>query len=479
MIQRVSGDAARAMRWRLAQLAGVQGIYFLRLLILAKLLAPDAFGLLAIAMIAISVLMRVSDVGMIPALVQRREITTMEQDAAWTVGLMRAGFVALALVVAAPFIARLFNEAAAVAIIQALALRPLIDAGASIGVARLTRELRFRPLALIQLSGALADLLTAVATAPALGVWALVAGALAGSAVMAVASYVFAPHRPRINFAWKTVAPLIHFGRWVLLAGMATLAGTLVTQLAVSRALGATALGLYFLALKVAFLPVDAAGAVVGSVAMPMFARMHGDAQATARSFAMLLSGLGLVLIPAYALLIALAPLFEQALGTRWLGTAPIIRILSLAGVAAILADLLGPLLLGQGRAARVFLLEIVQAGVTIALLWPALALFQVEGAALACLAGNVAALLLAAVWTRRLLPGVLRALHRRLLAALLAAAAAAGGATLSASPWSGMAALFAGAAGGAAAAVAVLWLLNAKLALELGEFRALLHQER
>ena len=63
MTHQISSDAAQALRWRIVQLAGVQGIYFLRLLILAKLLAPDVFGLLAIATIAISVMMRLSDVG--------------------------------------------------------------------------------------------------------------------------------------------------------------------------------------------------------------------------------------------------------------------------------------------------------------------------------------------------------------------------------------------------------------------------------
>jgi O-antigen/teichoic acid export membrane protein len=478
LIHRISGDAAQAMRWRVVQLAGVQAIFFLRLLILAKLLAPEAFGLLAIATIAISVMMRLSDVGMIPALVHRSHATLEEQDAAWTVGLARAALVALVLVLAAPAVGQLFNEMAAVPVIQVLALRPLIDASASIGIARLTRELKFRQIALIYLPGALADLVTAVATAPTLGVWALVAGAIAGSVVTATVSYVFAPHRPRISLAWRAVAPLVRFGRWVLLAGIATLTGTLVTQLAVSRELGAAALGLYFLALKVAFLPIEAAGSVVGAVAFPMFARLRDDAAATARSFAMLLAGFGLVLLPVYALLIVVAPLFEQALGARWAGTAPIVQILALAGVVAMLADLLAPLLLGHGRANRVFALEGVQTAVLLAVLWPAIAWFGVEGAALACLAGNAAALLFAALWTRRFVPGATRNVMNRFAAASVAAAAAAGVAVVLSDFWSGFAALVLTGLAGGATAIAVLWVLNMPFRLELAEYAALLRKE-
>jgi lipopolysaccharide exporter len=472
---RISRDAAQALRWRVVQLAGVQGIYFLRLLILAKLLAPEAFGLLAIATIAISVMLRLSDVGMIPALVHRSDATLDQQDAAWTVGLARAAVVALVLVLAAPAVGRLFNEESAVPVIQVLALRPLIDASASIGIARLTRDLRFRQVALIYLPGALADLVTAVATASTLGVWSLVAGALAGSAVTVFASYLFAPHRPRISLSWRTVAPLVDFGRWVLLAGIATLAGTLVTQLAVSRALGAAALGLYFLALKVAFLPIEAAGAIVGAVAFPMFARLRDDPHATTQGFATLLAGVGLVLIPVYALVMVAAPLLEQALGSRWAGTGPVVQILALAGVAAILADLLAPLLLGQGRSVRVFWLESLQTGMLLAMLWPAIKWFGVEGAALACLAGNLAALLLAAIWTRRLVPGAMQATVNRFAAAGLAATAAAAVAFLIANFWSGLPALAAAVVAGATTVLAVLWILNRPLRLGLAEYATLL----
>ena len=471
----VSQPAALAMRWRAAQLAGIQAVYFLRLLILAKLLAPDAFGLLAIATIAISVLMRLSDIGIIPALVHRRDVTLEQQDAAWTAGLTRAALVTLVLVVAAPVIAQLFSEPAALPIIQVLALRPLIDACASIGVARLTRELKFRELALVYLPGACADLVVAVALAPTMGVWALVAGALAGSSVTVGVSYGLAPHRPRIRLGWRAVLPLVNFGRWLLLAGIATLAGTLVTQLAVSRMLGATALGLYFLALKLAFLPIEAAGSIVASVAFPMFSGLRDDIAATARSFGTLLAGLGLLLLPVYALLVALAPALEAALGARWVGTAPIVRILAVAGVAAILADLLAPLLMGRGQPARVFTLEALQTAVLVAVLWPLLALFGVEGAALACLTGNCAALMLAAILTRRLMPGVLSGAQRRFGAAALAALTAFATASFLAAQWSGFPGLIVGALAGVLSAAAILWLLNARLGLALGEYRLLL----
>jgi lipopolysaccharide exporter len=471
----LGSQAGTAMRWRAAQLAGVQLIYFVRLLILAKLLAPDAFGLLAIAVIAVGVFMRLSDLGMIQALVQRRDATLQQYDAAWTVGVVRAALAALLLSLAAPLIARMFDEPRATGIIQVLALRPLIEAAGSIGVARLTRELKFRELALMQIPGAIVDLVVAVATAPVLGVWALVLGALSGAACTLAMSYVLAPHRPRPTFRWDAIAPLLNYGRWVLLTGIVGLAGTLATQLALSRMLGAAALGLYFLAGKLAFLPIEAASAVIGAVAFPMFAGLRDDPSGTARAFATLLTGLLLLLFPIYALVIVLAPQLEQALGANWAGTAPIMQIMAIAGVTAVFGEIVVPLLMGRGRADQAFVLEIVQTGVLLVVLLPCLKLLAVPGAALAWLLGNAASMVLAVVWAHRMLPGALASSQGRLVAAPLIAVVMAGMASVASGPLSGITGLVAGGAAGTLAGLAALWALDRTLNLQLGQFRDLL----
>jgi O-antigen/teichoic acid export membrane protein len=382
---------------------------------------------------------------------------------------------ALLLVVAAPLIARMFDEPRATSIIQVLALRPLIEAAGSIGVARLTRDLKFRELALMQIPGAIIDLVVAVATAPVLGVWALVLGALSGAVCTLAMSYVLAPHRPRPTFRRDAIAPLLNYGRWVLLTGIVGLAGTLATQLALSRMLGATALGLYFLAGKLAFLPIEAASAVIGAVAFPMFARLRDDPSGSARAFAMLLTGLLLLLFPVYALVVVLAPQLEQALGANWSGTAPVMQIMAVAGVTAVFGEIVVPMLMGRGRADRAFVLEVVQTGVLLVVLLPSLTLLAVPGAALAWLLGNAAAMVLAVFWAHQMLPGALASSHGRLVAAPLIALMAAGVASIASGSLTGIAGLIAGGVAGTLAGLAALWALDRTFNLQLGQFRELL----
>lgn len=468
MNDEVLGQTRNAMRWRALQLGGVQAVYFLRLLILAKLLAPEDFGLLAIGTIAITVLLTLSNFGMVEALVQRPDASREQHDGAWTVNLLRAIAVAAVLFLAAPWVAVMFGEPQAAPIIQVLALRPVIEAASSIGIARLTRELRFRPLAIIYFAGAVVDLVVAIATAGLLGVWALVAGALAGTAVTAALSYAFAPHRPRLSFRWREIAPLANYGRWILATGVVGLAGTLLTQLAVSRQLGAAALGLYFLALRLAFLPSNAASAVVGSVAFPMFVRLRDDVAATGRAFADLLGALNLLLIPTYCVLLVVAPLLEQALGPQWAGTAPVVQVMCVAGITGILGELLGPLLMGRGEAHRAFRLETVQTGVLLLSLLPAIAWLGVTGGALAWLVGNTAAMFLGLWMARRTVPGAVAEASRRSAAAIGAGVAAAAAAYLVVPHVHGLAGVAAAGGLGVAVTLVVLAILDRVAGLDL-----------
>jgi PST family polysaccharide transporter len=314
-----------------------------------------------------------------------------------------------------------------------------------------------------------------VATAPWLGVWALVLGALAGSLSNTILSYALAPHCPRLSFAWGSIRGFVGYGQWVFLTGVAGLAGSLALQMMISRTLGAAALGLYFLASKAASVPVDAVRSIVGAVAFPMFVRLRDDATALGRTFSTLLAGLYLAALPAFALIFVLAPELEHALGAHWAGTAPMMQILSIAGAAALLGQMFVPLLLGLGMPERVLAIEIVQTVVLLVVQMPALQLFEVNGAALSWLAGNVAALALVATWTTELLPGAVKDTRRRVAAAAVTAGGAALGAALGAMSLQGMAAIGAGGLLGVLVAVVTLWWLDRRQGLQLVEYRELL----
>ncbi|MHC4476811.1 MAG: oligosaccharide flippase family protein [Planctomycetota bacterium] len=411
--------------WKAFEHAGVKGIFLVRLLILARLLAPDDFGLLAISMVAIDVLMRVTDFGMIPALVQRSDIDRNHYNAAWTVGMMRALVVTSIVLFAAPVIARAFAEPRALWIIRAIAVRPLIEAAASIKVAELLRTLQFRPLAFIKLPGALTNTVVSIVLAPHFGVWALVAGTLAGPMAFFLVSYALAPYRPRICFDSASIAPLIRFGRWIFLSGLIAVAGSAVLRLVISRQLGAVELGLYYMGARLAFLPAEVASELVGSVTFPLYARLQSELKKTTRAFQSILTGMSAVLLPVCTLTIVLAPsLVQHILGPGWERTVPVIRILSVVSMVGLLGEAIVPVLKGMGQPYKVVVLEGVQTLLLIALIWTLANRYGIIGAALSWLPAILASQIVGVILVRRLLTAPFSSIASPLLAVVMASVA-------------------------------------------------------
>jgi lipopolysaccharide exporter len=420
-------QAGAAMRWKSIQVVSIKVIFLGRTLILARLLAPEDFGLVAISLIAVDFLMSITNFGMVPALVQHTAPEERHYNAAWTIGMIRAAAISLLVFWAAPWIAHLFAEPRATALIRVMALLPVLEAAVSIKAAELTRNLRFRSLALIHVPEALANAVVAVALAPFLGVWALVAGTMVGPLVRAVVSYLLAPHRPRLLLDAAAVRPLIHFGRWIFLTSLVAVAGGSLVQLAISRQLGAAELGLYYLAAKLAFIPAEIAADTIGGVAFPLYSRLQGDVQQVARAFRAILVGAAALLLPLCALLIALAPsLVANILGPRWVGAVDVIRLLALVNVVGLLGDTVVPILKGMGKPGGLVLLEIIQSSLLILLIWSFTGAFGIAGAGLAWLAAIGASQLLSGFLLQRLLPSPFSDLGRPLV--VIAAIAVLGG---------------------------------------------------
>ena len=471
MSNRLLSRAGSAISWQALQHFGVQAIYLARLLVLARLLAPADFGLRAIGMIAVGLLLRVSDFGMIPALVQRSAPEERHYDVAWTVGLLRAAVISAVVVLGAPLFAQAFAEPRATPIIRALGVLPLIQAGASIKIAQLTRELQFRKLAQLTLLEAAGTTVVSIVLAPRYGVWALVLGSLAGAAVYTLTSYRLAPHRPRLRFDGGALASLVRFGRWVFVASLVALASQSMLQLVISRRLGVEELGLYFLAARLAFLPSGAAFGVVGTVAFPFYSRIREDVGQAARMFRAQLVGIGVLLLPVYALMMALAPsATEILLGERWIGTAPILRILAVASLIGVLAEMVDPLLKAFGRPAAVAAIEAIQAVVLIAAVWYLADAFGLPGAAAAWIPALASSLAATVLFLRRLLPRPFEGVWRGLSGVAVVAALAGWAAVVVEQRVAGLAGLLIAGAVGAVVVVAGLYALERTVGLGLAD---------
>lgn len=419
--------AGTAMLWQAFQMGGVKALYMVRLLVLAILLTPADFGLIAIALAATGFLLNLTNFGLIPALVQAENMDDARYDAVWTFDMTRSAIVTALTVVLAPLIAKIFAEPQAVPIIQVLALRPLIESLMSIKVAALNRNLTFRPLAILKIVEAIFNAIISIALAKLLGVWAMVFGMIGGAASMVIASYILAPYNPRISYDWKSVRPLLKFGRWLLLTGIFAMAGNFGLRLVISRQVGAEGLGLYFLAAQLAFLPNEVASEVVGTVAFPLFARLRSQLQQAARAFQAIVTGLMALLYPTCALIIVLSPvLVQDVLGAKWEGTVLLIQILGLGAMIALLSDATIPLVKGFGQSYRVTQIELVQSSSLILMAWFFTSRYGTLGTALAWLPAIICVQILCLYFIQDIFHNSFKEVRKLLLAILIATVAGA-----------------------------------------------------
>ena len=420
-------SAGPAMVWRAVEHAADRGISLLRTMVLAWLLVPEDFGILAVATVSLDLLLAITNIRTENALIQLEDPDPDDYHRAWTVRFVRLAGVSTVALLAAPLLAAMFDAPAAANILRLLALRPVLTAATSIGVVETRRRLNYRPLVGLALVRAVTDTTIAIALAPSLGVWAIVWGQIIGALARVVASYIAFPHRPRLRWPDRR-HDIAQFARWLFIAALVGTAGDALLQAIVSNELGTEDLGRYFFALRVAMFVAVAAVGIVGDVGVGLLAAQQRDDPATRRSLrSMALVMMTLVAPVGLTTAVLAEPATQSLLSADWTGTGGVLAIVGLASIPAAFADVVYPLLYGRGRPAKVTLILITRTAVLLPVAFVFTRAWALEGTAWALLIAELLVLVLGFVLAEREVRGATRAMAAPALAVLAAAAFGAG----------------------------------------------------
>ena len=427
----LAGRAARGFAWALASTVGAKLLWLGGLAILARVLAPEDFGLLAFGLVYVAYLESIGDLGTGAALVYwpGRDAGGLERtaQATFVVNLATGAlFFALTQLVA-PSVAAFFHEPEGEPILRALAWAFPLKALGNTHDALCQRELRFRARAVPELLLALAKTAAAVALAlGGLGVWSLVWGQLLGLAAWVVGLWWVVPWRPAAGWPGERLRGVLRYGRGIVAVNVLAAVVHHADLVVVGRMLGTAALGFYQLAYKLPEMTVTVAIWVVGKVLFPTLSRLHaagGDVGAG------LLGALryvpALTLPAAVGLAFVAEPAILTLYGGRWRPAIPLLQALALyLGVRSI-GSPAGDLLKATGRSGLLAGLAAVKAAV----LLPALVLAgraSVDAVAWTLAAVGVATTALNLAVAARLAPVRWAAIGRALAPAVLATVAMA-----------------------------------------------------
>lgn len=403
-----------------------------RSVLLARLLSPQIFGLMGLALIALRTFETFTRPGIAQALIARQQDFDEAAPTAFTMLVVRGVVLAALLAAAAPWVGRFYDESQLTPMLVAMSSLFVIGSLANINTVAHQRNLDFRRLTYLNQVTALCGIVVTVGLAWWLrSVWALVIGQIAQTVLNVALSYFFIRGRMRFAFDSGVARDLFRYGKFVTGSSMVLYVATEIDSAVIGKMLGTEQLGYYALALTIANLVTTNLSKIASGIMMPAYSRLQADLPALRRAYLRTLGLLLLAIVPATAGLLLLAsPFIGVVYGGKWTAAAVPLQILAVFGLVRALAAFNGYLFEGMGVPKVAFQLGIWRLLVILPLIIPMIERFGLAGAAVTVTAGIAVQWLVGLLYLRRLAGITLReiaaAIWRPLWMTILMAASVA-----------------------------------------------------
>lgn len=346
-----------AMRWT-DRLVGL-----ISTLILARLLAPEDFGIIAMASLVIGLLGVLLDLGVNVALIQNPQATQAHYDTAWTLRLIQSGITAALIFLGAPLAGDYFDDARVIPVMQALSASIVIAGLENIGVVQFQKRMQFgldfRFMFAKRITGFVA---TMVAAWVMQSYWALVVGTFAGRTLGTLISYRMHAMRPRPSL--EKIREIFAVSQWMLVRSAGQYLDGSLHKMIVGRRADSAVLGGYTLADEISAMPSTELLAPINRALFPAFVAARDNLTELKRLFLLAQGVQTLVGIPAG---IGLAMVASEAvallLGGKWLPAVPFVQILAIVGAIQAITTSGGYVLITLGRIGVVAAIAWVQIG--------------------------------------------------------------------------------------------------------------------
>lgn len=342
-MSQLRAKSVSAVKWAALTAVASKVVPPLTLVLVARLLTPEDFGVVASAMIVISFSQLLWEGGLAKTLIQRRsEIDEASQIVFWTNLVLASGLYAL-LFVTADFVATLCfrdNRVADVLRVQGLVL--LLGALTSVHIARYQRELQFRRIFWLDLTTtAIPGIVALLFAYTGYGYWSLVFGTLAGNLARVVLVWVGSDWRPKWTYDRRIASEMFAFGSWVVLSAMLGWCYHWLDSLVVGARLDVHALGLYRGGGQLVMMVFNLLLSPLNPVIYSTFSRLHEEGKEL-REFVLRLNKIvATISLPVGAGLWLVAdPLVSSVFGPKWAGLGQVIGILGMSHGIAWIAGL-------------------------------------------------------------------------------------------------------------------------------------------
>lgn len=361
-VREIYAGAVQGAVWTYLSFVGSKLLVFVSTMILARLLAPAQFGQVGFALVVITYLDTIGNLGIGAALIYEPRDTMRAANLTFVVSLLMGGMWALFMVLAAPQIAGFFRDPAAQPVLRAMAWIILLKSLGSTHEALLRRRLAFKRRIIPDGAEAIVKGVSSIALALlGGGIWSLVWGQLLGAAAFTLALWIVIPWRPRwevlivlarrLHQAVALARRMLGYGAQIVVVNVLAAVLHHVDLVIVGRLLGGAALGFYTLACRIPELVILMLIRVMGNVTFPAYSRLQEDRPALQRAFLSTLRYLSLVTVPAgLGMAILAEPMVLTLYGNAWHPSIPVLQALAIAATLRSLGSHAGEIYKAIGR---------------------------------------------------------------------------------------------------------------------------------
>ena len=302
-------------------------------IILARLLAPQDFGIIAIAMMVIALLDLLRAFGVDAALIQNQDADDEDYNTAWTIKIITSTVVALAVYLFADLASQFFREADVADVLKVMAIGVFISGFENIGVIEFRKKLHFGKDFHYMVGKKLFSFIATIGLAVALqSYWALAIGKVLTNIFSLGLSYYVHPYRPSLSLS--KFRSMTSFSLWMFANAVLGFISSQAPQIVIGRISGSSALGTFTIAGDLAHTISNAIAQPVNRAAFPGFSKLNDDYSQLKQSVLTTYEALALLLAPAAVGLLSITPLLVPvALGNKWTDAIPIIETLSIASL--------------------------------------------------------------------------------------------------------------------------------------------------
>jgi O-antigen/teichoic acid export membrane protein len=365
----VRKEIASGAAWMLAFKLTERLLGLFSTVILARILLPSDFGIVAMAMSLVAVLELLTSFSFDVALIQRHELERRHLDTAWTFNLMFGVSVCLLMLALAPVAATYYRDDRLEPVVYALAFGWLVQSFENIGTVAFRRELQFeREYRFLAAKKGFGVLVTVPLAFWLQSYWALVIGSVATKCFSVLISYRMHPYRPRPSLAGAR--DLLNFSGWLMVNNALYFLNQRSTDFVVGRLTGAPALGLYNVSFEISNLPTTEIAAPVNRAMLPGYSKLARERGQLSQTYVDTVGAMAILTVPAGVGIAAVAEdLVAVVLGGNWLDAIPLMQILGFYGAIASVGSNTASALLALGQPRMLTAL----AATRVALLIPAL----------------------------------------------------------------------------------------------------------